>query len=214
MRCVDLSGLRFGKLTVLRRASSTGDRVSWECICDCGNNNTVRSSNLRCGLVRSCGCLQRQATSVANATHRRSHTKEHNTWCWMKDRCSNPKNKSYPRYGGKGITVSDRWQSSFEAFFEDMGLCPGPRYSIDRIDNDGNYEPGNCRWATRREQSLNRGAYNHRITAFGQTKTQSEWARLLGTTDSHVRVSLKRGKTVEWLAARRGIGIAEPREAA
>ena len=180
----------------------------WLCRCDCGQERVISASNLQSGHTTSCGCEQRRATSDANATHRQSHTSEHNTWCWMKDRCCNPNNANYPHYGGRGIKICERWLNSFENFFADMGKRPAG-CSIDRYpNNDGNYEPGNCRWATRSEQGRNRGRYNHPITAFGQTKLQTEWAQILNTSDSHIRFTLKRGKTIEWLAARRGIVIA------
>jgi hypothetical protein len=117
-----------------------------------------------------------------STTHGMHRTPEYRAWQKMRQRCSNPKCQRYDRYGARGIRVCERWRS-FEAFFEDMGHRPSPRHSLDRIDNDGNYEPGNCRWATRAEQNRNRGD-NRLVTFGGLTMTVAEWARTVGV---HVR---------------------------
>jgi hypothetical protein len=113
-------------------------------------------TSLRSGKSQSCGCAVREISVRTNTVHGMSYTAEHRLWSSMKERCYNPRRKDYVNYGGRGITVCERWRDSFAAFYEDVGPRPSPNLSIDRIDNDGNYEPGNVRWATRSEQNKNR----------------------------------------------------------
>lgn len=151
---LDLRGKRFGRLVVESHVGTReNNHIVWLCRCDCGNEKRVTASNLTCGNAASCGCLQRE-TRIRHGHGSRTHrTKTYRTWQSMIARCTNPRLSEWRYYGGRGITVCEHWRT-FENFLADMGEKP-PGRSIDRINNDGNYEPGNCRWATKFEQSIN-----------------------------------------------------------
>lgn len=176
----DLTGQRFGRLLVIKRAESMSTGiVFWECLCDCGHTSIVRSQMLLRGSTVSCGCFRRErAGANPKITHGKTKTKEYTVWANMKGRCYNEKDAAYYNYGGRGITICERWLNSFENFLKDMGECPDGM-SIDRINNDGNYEPSNCKWVTIFEQNANRRG-NIQITIEGETKTLMQWSRKRG----------------------------------
>jgi hypothetical protein len=168
---VNLVGQRFGKLIVVSWAGIWNQKNFWICECDCGDpsyNPVITETRcLRSGNTTSCGCKKRK--------HGMSKTRLHQIWLNMIRRCTEEKNKSYYNYGGRGITVCDRWQSSFENFYGDMGEPPESNYTLDRINNNAGYSPENCRWASYKEQGRNTRA-NRLVIWRGQTKTLSEWA--------------------------------------
>lgn len=159
-RLKDITGQKFNRLLVVSRAeNSKSGKASWNCKCDCGNMVVVWGSNLRNGHTQSCGCLQRERTSEASTTHGKTHTKIHTVWKTMKQRCFCKNHHKFKDYGGRGITVCDEWKNDFQAFYDYVSELPHfgeEGYSIDRINNDGNYEPGNVKWSTLKEQARNR----------------------------------------------------------
>lgn len=165
MKRMDLSGKKFGRWTVQsERIVRPPNQIMWRCICECGTDKYVSINTLKNGESKSCGCYRDDKASLNSRKHgftkykggRSPQFPEYTTWASMKQRCYDRNNQSYPRYGGRGITVCDRWKNSFENFLEDMGCKPNPKMTIDRINNGGNYEPGNCKWSSRLEQSRNR----------------------------------------------------------
>lgn len=176
-KLIDLTGQRFGRLTVVARDYTDSNRnIYWKCQCDCGNECSVRGDHLKRGQTRSCGCLNAEIASRQNKTHGISGSRLHIIWVSMRQRCYNPQNRAYGRYGRRGITVCDDWKDNFLSFYNwaiSNGYAPG--LSIDRIDNDRGYSPENCRWATSSEQARNRRS-DHLITFQGKTRTMVEWA--------------------------------------
>lgn len=186
-RAIDRSGKKYGRLLVIRRAGSIKGRPLFECLCDCGNSAIVRGAHLASGNTKSCGCANHKPPTK----HGMCKTPEYISWCAMRTRCNNSNVPSYATYGGRGVSVCKRWDD-FTAFLADMGPRPSPKHSIDRIDNNGNYEPGNCRWATRQEQSLNTSR-NVRVNVGGRMMSITEIARKTGLHRDTVRARIKRG---------------------
>ena len=180
---IDLSGQKFGRLTVIERLFERRNHdyrsALWLCRCDCGNEVRTYAGYLKSGNTKSCGCLHKEAVTK----HGFRHLPEYNIWRGMLDRCYNKETAAYPRYGGRGITVSDEWKESFEAFYRDMGTRPSEDYSIDRKDNDKGYSKENCRWATEIEQHNNTRTV--KLYDFGGEKLSiSQIARKIGISVS------------------------------
>ncbi len=191
-----LIGTRFGKLTV-QSIYSNGRRNVCVCFCDCGNTKSVRKDHLTSGKVVSCGCYHSALTGERTKTHGMSRTRLYRIWKGMRNRCSNEHIQNYERYCGRGITVCEEWQR-FEPFYEwAMANGYSDDLSIDRIDNDGNYEPSNCQWANRTEQARNRCS-NEFITYNGTTKYISDWDKDIGAPKSgRVRARINAGWSIE-----------------
>lgn len=175
----NIKGVRSGKLVALEPVANKGGHINWLAQCDCGKRKVVRGARLVAGEVKSCGCL----VGKCAPGHGMHDTPTYRSWQSMLARCRNPKDPSYVRYGGQGITVCERWHD-FQSFLDDMGPRPSLKHSIDRIDGTSGYKPGNCRWATWEEQNRNKRD-NLRLTYRGLTLTATEWAERLGV-DRHV----------------------------
>ena len=176
----DLSGQRFGRLVAIAPEGTTR-KTKYICQCDCGNVKVVRADTLLNGGCKSCGCLKKEQDKInltKHYSHQKSGTRIYEIWCGMKKRCFNKNNARYWDYGGRGITVCDEWKNSFQSFY-DWAMSNGyqENLSIDRIDNNGNYCPENCKWSTNKEQCNNRRS-NIKITIGNSTRTLVEWCEI------------------------------------
>ena len=197
----DLTGQRFGRLTVIEAAGMRHRCIQWKCRCECGNIVVIDGTSLRRGRSKSCGCLSKELFIERNTTHNMTGTPIHHTWSDMKQRCTNPKHNSYSRYGGRGITVCDEWLNSFQTFYDYVSKLEHfgeEGYSIDRIDNNGNYEPGNIRWATDAQQRHNQRS-NVFVEYKGEKMVLAEAARRSGICYMTLSRRIKSGKTGEAL---------------
>jgi hypothetical protein len=193
----DLTDYRFGLWTVIGPDQRKRLRTIWFCRCQCGTERWVGAGDLTSGQSTNCGCVRRKKVAARNYKHGQGHTRLHARWMGMIARCESPKHKAYPRYGGRGIRVCQRWRDSFAAFLADMGPPPGPNYQLDRIDNDGDYKPGNVRWALNKPNSRNRPSAIF-ITFQGVTLPLNEWAERMGLPPKTVYSRIKNlGWTVE-----------------
>lgn len=195
---IDLTGGKFGHLTVI--GIEGGVPLRWICKCDCGNTSLVRTGRLTGGETKSCGCLIAQFNRDTKTTHGAftggKPTRAYTIWQMMKQRCLNPKAFAFEKYGGRGIKVDPGWMD-FAEFLKDMGNPPSQKHTLDRYpDRNGNYEPGNCRWATDKEQNRN-SRNNVMLSLHGETKCLSEWIELLGLNSHMVRGRIRFGWDVE-----------------
>ena len=183
----DMTGYVFNGCKVLERHGTDKRRATWKCICFCGKEFVNIGSNIRTGHVKSCGCLRGKTTKKRNTKHNKSRTRIYHIWSGMKSRCNNPKNPVFNRYGGRGITICDEWEKSFENFWkwaEENGYSE--ELTIDRINNDGNYEPSNCRWANYSLQGRNKR--NNVLSEYrGKMRTRSEISELTGLSYGTIR---------------------------
>lgn len=199
-RFKNLIGRRFGRLVVVAfsgmKQLKLQQKASWFCKCDCGSDTTALAMNLQNAFTQSCGCLCREVSAATGRTHGLTETPEYSSWSGMIQRCENANDTAFKNYGGRGIMICPRWRESFANFYADMGPKPSPQHSIDRINNEGNYEPSNCRWATSREQGSNRR--DNRILVFrGETLCLSEWAIRVGLSRQAIYQRLAAGWSVE-----------------
>lgn len=187
----DRSGMVFGRLTVVRLHSIKNNRALWECKCQCGETKLAIGKVLANGGTKSCGCLRRDLMTKHGLSKNPKIKTEYKTWKSILNKCNNPKASNYKDYGGRGISVCKRWED-FNNFITDMGLKPCKTLSIERINNDGDYEPNNCKWATDTEQ--NRNKRNIRIISFnGESLLLEDWARKTGLSKQCISYRLKKG---------------------
>lgn len=176
----DLTKKKFSRLTVISRSprNTKDNRVRWNCICDCGKTTTVVSNHLVSKQIVSCGCFNRESIIKRSTTHGMSKCPEYWIRASLVQTCINPKNKNYSKRGGKGITICDRWLSSFENFYQDMGPRPGPKYTLRRHDINGNYDANNCYWGSFiKGEAPVQGVVNRNIAISERT---SEWTTYFG----------------------------------
>lgn len=198
MNFKDLTGKKFGKLTVIKRVkNSKNNHARWLCECECENKVAVLSASLRDGNTRSCGCLQREKAREAKTKHGLANSRLYIIWFNIKQRCNNSKNPNYKHYGGRGIKICKEWQENFMSFYNwamDNGYKED--LTIDRIDVNGNYEPNNCRWATSDIQANNMRT-NRILTYKEETHNMKQWAKILNINYTTLHSRFRKGWTIE-----------------
>lgn len=185
------AGDRFGQITLVSIVESPRRGTFWLCRCDCGNEVVKYAGHIRAGQAKSCGCVK-----GAHRTHQMSGSSEYRAWDNARSRCYRENDRKYPTYGGRGVRMCEAWRQSFEAFIADMGKKPTSLHTLDRINNDGNYEPSNCRWATRTEQNNNR-SFNRHLMLNGELLTVAQAARAVGLPHATILHRLDAGKSDE-----------------
>lgn len=198
MKFIDLTGQRFGFLTVAKRAENDNQgKAIWECKCDCGNMHTVSRTDLKNSHVKSCGCYTKEFQKTSHIKHGLKYTRLYRTWNDMKDRCYNPKCHAYSNYGGRGISICEEWKNNVVNFYN-WAMSNGytDELSIDRINVNGNYEPSNCRWVTMKVQQNNKTT--NRIIEFnGASHNLSEWAKIFKIPYMNMKSRIKDGWSIE-----------------
>ena len=196
-RAIDLTGQRFGRLTVVERAGTAGSNATWLCNCDCGNVKIVSARSLKTGNTKSCGCLFNEANAKRCVTHGAKKTRLYRIWQGMKRRCDTPSASCYKDYGGRGIAVCEEWLHDFPAF-QNWAFANGyaEDLTIDRIDVNGNYCPDNCKWSNAETQANNKRT-SHVETFNGETHTVSEWAKITGLSRGLIKDRLRLGWSIE-----------------
>jgi hypothetical protein len=182
----DLTGQTFGQWEVLTRAPNRGRHTCWICRCTCSTERAVATCDLRTGASTNCGCLRREALPASRRTHGASRSPEYRAWAQAKGRTTNLQGRDWAYYGGRGITMHPAWREDFSQFLADVGPRPSPAHTLERVDVDGNYEPGNVVWATHKRQALNRRRGPLPASGFHGVRTVTgspgRWAAVLGRT--------------------------------
>lgn len=197
---LELKDQKFGMLTVIKQSEkkfANSRSILWDCSCECGNTTIVSGSNLKRGNTKSCGCVTKERIKNINSSHNLSNTNLYKTWKGIKTRCYNTKINHYERYGGRGIKVYEEWKNDFNSFYNwsmTNGYSDG--LTIDRIDNNGNYGPNNCRWVDMKVQSNNTRT-NRWVIYKEDTKTLAQWCEYLGLNNNMVSARLHRGWSIE-----------------
>ncbi len=196
-RFIDMTGRRFGRLVVLHTEGKYRAEFCWRVRCDCGTEKRVLGTSLRAGRIKSCGCAIAEILKAANTTHGMRNAPEYNIWAKMRERCTKASYQDFQNYGGRGIAICERWQQ-FANFYADMGPRPSAAHTLDRIDVNGDYAPGNCRWATRAQQARNKRGTLY-LEYKGQQLPMADVADLIGVTYATLENRIRRGDTGERL---------------
>lgn len=194
MKTIDMAGTTVNGVMVLAKAESIKGKASWLCRCACGSDFNAIGTALRLGKTKGCVPCSKLRAREAATKHGLVGTREYNSYNAMKSRCLNPSDKRYLRYGGRGISICDRWLESFTNFIEDMGMQPSRNHSIERVDRDKGYAPGNCIWATKVEQANNK-SNNTQIEIDGRTQTMTQWSGESGVNRTVILRRMQRGLT-------------------